>query len=473
MTASTASAPQAEHPARHLPKPEIKIAYIGGGSRYWARDLMKDLALTSHLTGVIELYDINHQAAERNVGFAKAIFSSEKAISQFEVRANPDLDDTLRGADFVVLSIEPGPVEMRFAELEIPQKYGVFQPVGDTVGPGGLIRALRAIPAYLEFAHAIMQNSPRAWVINYTNPMSLCTRALHAAEPGIQAFGCCHEVFGSQNRLAKMVTRRMETPDISRRDIKVDVNGVNHFTWITQALWEGQDVLPMLREEVSEPGIYEDKSPASRARKAQGKWFGDEGLVTADLTRRFGAMAAAGDRHLVEFVPWYALSEENLHRWGVVLTPYSFRYKRSTEADVSLDSYDQNAINPSGEEGVKQMEALLGLRDLDTNVNLPNTGQSAQFPPRAVVETNAQFRRNSLKPVHAKPLPTPVAGLVRRVIDMQELTLTAAMERSAPIAFQALLMDPLARLSTDTAAEMFRDMLDHTRPMLDGWDLKI
>ncbi len=434
---------------------------------------MKDLALTSRLTGLIELYDVNHDAAQRNVGFGEKIFSSEKAITTFEVRANPDLDETLKGADFVVLSIEPGPVEMRWAELEIPMKYGIYQPVGDTVGPGGLIRALRAIPTYLDFAHAIMQNCPKAWVINYTNPMTLCTRALSAAEPGIQAFGCCHEVFGAQYKLLNLAHKHLGAENIKRQEIKIDVNGVNHFTWITAAQWEGRDLMPIALAEAANPENFYDATEESLERKREERWFGGAGLVTKDLTRRFGAFASAGDRHLVEFVPWYAGSEENLHRWGVVLTPYSHREAHSKKPDVDLDSYDQSAINPSGEEGVAMMEALLGLRDLDTNVNLPNRGQARQFAQDVVVETNAQFRKNSVKPVVARDLPPAVAGLVGRIIQVQELTLTAARERSAHLAFQALLLDPLVHIPTDKAAEMFREMLEYTRPMLDGWDLKV
>ena len=113
--------------------------------------------------------------------------------------------DALRGADFVVLSIEPGPTEARYADLVIPAKYGILQPVGDTTGPGGIARALRAVPIYTDFALKIERYCPKAWVINYTNPMTLCMAALYAATPKIKAFGCCHEVFHTQKRLAGLV----------------------------------------------------------------------------------------------------------------------------------------------------------------------------------------------------------------------------------------------------------------------------
>lgn len=449
----------------------IKIAYIGGGSRYWARDLMKDLALKSQLRGIIELYDINHAAAERNVAFGEAIFGHAQAKTSFEVRANSDLPSTLAGADFVVLSIEPGPMELRFADLVIPKRYGIVQPVGDTVGPGGLLRALRVIPVYQEFADAIVTHCPQAWVINYTNPMTLCTRALYAQQAGIKAFGCCHEVFGTQRQLANLAKEKLDVPDdIDRTDIKVDVNGVNHFTWVTEARYRGQDLLPLALESAANFD-FADVTADAEQRKAEGKWFSGRGLVRNDLTRRFGAIAAAGERHLVEFVPWYARSEECLHRWGVLLTPYEWRMENAHRTDSSPDTYGQSEINPTGEEGVEMMEALVGLRPLDTHVNLPNTGQASQFRPDAVVETNAQFRHGSLKPVAAKPLPSGVAALVRRVVEVQELTLQAALQRDASLAFEALLADPLVTIQTDKAACMFAEMLESVKMELPGWKL--
>ena len=110
---------------------DIKIAYIGGGSRYWARDLITELALTPRLTGQIDLYDLNHAAALRNVAVAGRIYERPEAVTRFKLRAVRRLADALKGADFVVLSIEPGPTEMRFADIVIPQRHGILQPVGD------------------------------------------------------------------------------------------------------------------------------------------------------------------------------------------------------------------------------------------------------------------------------------------------------------------------------------------------------
>lgn len=452
-----------------MKRTDIKIAYIGGGSRYWARDLLSELAQSSTLTGQVDLYDIDLAAARRNVAVAEAVFARPEARARFVVRARSRLADALRGADFVVLSIEPGPTTMRYADLEIPARFGIVQPVGDTTGPGGIARALRAVPLYIDFAAQIMRHCPRAWVMNYTNPMTLCVAALHAAAPGIKAFGCCHEVFHTQTLLATLAARWFGGPVPSRRAISVDVAGINHFTWITAASWQGRDLMPQLREQVATPPPHAALTRRARAKRGAGRWFDNEGAIAFDLLRRFGALGAAGDRHLAEFVPWYARSEQELHRWGVIVTPYSYREQRARRKDHPLSFYRDRPLAASDEEGVHQIEALVGGAPLETNVNLPNLGQVVGLPPGHVVETYARFRAGKVTPISAQPLPAGALALVRRVADVQALTLQAALARDPELAFQALLADPLVALPTDQAWQMFVAMLRHLRPALRDW----
>lgn len=442
-------------------RPHVKIAYIGGGSRYWARDLMKDLALQAPFDGELALYDIHHAAALKNVEIADQIFARKEAVSRFKAEAIETLEAALKGADFVVMSIEPGPMQLRYADLEIPLKYGLYQPVGDTVGPGGLLRALRTIPTYQHLARKVAEICPDAWVINYTNPMTLCTRALFAEWADIKAFGCCHEVFGTQTRLAKLAGEALGLKDVKRHEVKVDVTGVNHFTWVTAAKCRGVDLMPALREHIAKPEFVADATADSLERVEKKQYFHNRGHVSFDLCRRFGALAAAGDRHLVEFVPWYARDEETLQRWGVICTPYQFRIDSRSGEDVASGSYAQDEINPSGEEGVQQMAGLLGIEDLDTNVNLPNRGQAPDLPLEAVVETNAAFRQDGLTPIVANALPPAAALLVQRVVGVQELTLKAAFARDLGLAREALLADPLVTLSPDRVYAMFDEMVEH------------
>lgn len=451
------------------PKTEITIAYIGGGSREWAKKLFSDLALSDKLSGKINLYDLDFDASLHNVKVANAVFSHSCARTQFKTQAVKTLPEALKGADFVVMSIEPGPTTLRYADLEIPASHGVLQTVGDTTGPGGILRAMRTAPIYEKLVAAVMEHCPQAWVINYTNPMSLCMASIFTFAPSIKAFGCCHEVFGTQKMLAEKVREWFGVPLPDRSEIILDIAGVNHFTWATKASWCGHDLMPRLTEMVANDAFFRNREAEALEAQKEGKFFSSQKLVAYDLLRRFGALGAAGDRHLAEFVPWYLTSEKALHRWGVVTTPYSYRLNRSQSPRTSPESIQEKELAPSGEEGVLQMEALLGLRDLTTNINLPNRGQMVDMPKGAIVETYAEFRKGEIRPVVAQALPKGAAELVRRVISEQAMVLEALKSRSLDLAFQALLMDTLVKLSTDQARTMFAEMVEATRGFLPGW----
>ncbi|MCP4756875.1 MAG: alpha-galactosidase [Proteobacteria bacterium] len=445
---------------------EIKITLIGGGSRYWATQLMADLAICPHLAGELVLFDVDHEAALNNVEIANKIFNHPEAVVKFKTRATENIADGLRDADFVVVSIEPGPVQMRYADLEIPRKYGLLQTVGDTVGPGGINRVLRTVPIMVGYAHEIMQHCPKAWVINYTNPMTMSVRAFYAVEPEIKAFGCCHEVFETQGLMALLVRDWFSVPRPDRHEIKLDVSGVNHFTMTSQASWNGIDLMPRLRERASMSGLYADRTEKAQRRKTEQQWFSSSHLLKYDFLKNFGALGAAGDRHLAEFVPWYLTSEETLHRFGVILTPFEYRKKVRSGPAPKAAEFAIEALKPSGEEGIDQIVALLGIESMETNINLPNTGQMPGAPPNAVVETNAQLQHNAVRPIVSSPLPPAALELQRRVIANQELLLQAVLSRDTDMAFAALLNDPQVHLPTDQAWKMFKEMVEYTKDYL-------
>jgi alpha-galactosidase/6-phospho-beta-glucosidase family protein len=131
-------------------------------------------------------------------------------------------------------------------EIALAEEYGLFFPVGDTAGAPGLIRGLRSVPIYKEFAEAIAAFCPNAWVINYTNPMTICTRTLTRVVPELKVFGCCHEVFGIQGLLARIAGQYLNIEPPARSEIRVNVLGVNHFTWIDRANYQGHDLLDLL-----------------------------------------------------------------------------------------------------------------------------------------------------------------------------------------------------------------------------------
>ena len=151
---------------------KIKIAYIGGGSKAWARVFMKDLALAKDLSGEIALYDIDLPAAELNRRIGERINAHPNTISKWDHKVYPDIGTALDGADFVICSILPGTFDEMEGDVHLPEEYGIYQSVGDTVGPGGVLRAMRTVPIYEGFAREIKAHCPDAWVINLTNPMT-------------------------------------------------------------------------------------------------------------------------------------------------------------------------------------------------------------------------------------------------------------------------------------------------------------
>ena len=454
---------------------EIKIAYIGGGSRGWAWGLMSDLAVEESLSGSMYLYDIDFQAAKDNELIGNRLNTMEGVKGKWNYQAVNTLKEALTDADFVVISILPGTFEEMGSDVHEPEKYGIYQSVGDTGGPGGLVRALRTIPIYIEFAEAIKAFCPDAWVINYTNPMTLCTRALYEGFPQIKAFGCCHEVFGTQFLLTQALEDIKGIKGVKREEIKVNVLGINHFTWIDKASYKDMDLFPIYREFVDK--YFEIGFDSYDKGHWMNNFFGSNTRVRFDLFRRYGIIAAAGDRHLAEAVPgkWYLKDPETIEFWGFNLTPISWRkenLKERLERSARLVSGEEDfELKETGEEGVRQIKALLGLEDLVTNVNLPNQGQMADVPYGAVVETNALFRRDRVEPVLAGKLPNAVHSLVIRQIENHEAILRAAINKDKELAFEAFVNDPLVNISLSDARELFEAMLQNTKKYLAGWKL--
>ncbi len=453
----------------------IKIAYIGGGSKQWARVFMNDLALDEgDLCGEIALYDIDREAAERNRRIGMRIGNCPEARHKWSYTVSGTLDEALAGATFVVLSILPGTFDEMEVDVHAPEKYGVYQSVGDTVGPGGVLRAMRTVPLYEGFARAIKRCCPKAWVINFTNPMSICVKTLYDVFPEIKAFGCCHEVFHAQNFLCAVLHEQLGVPRPDRHELYTDACGVNHFTWITEAKWRNVDVLSLLPDFLQKyyrSGYYSGSLTAEQARTDP---FCYNNRVKMDLYRRFGVLGAAGDRHLAEFVSnkWYMSDPRQVEEWGFHLTPVSYRKARQQERiEESIRLADgTQAVQPhrSDEEAVRLMKALLGCGTVVSNVNIVNVGQMPQMPLGAVVETNCVFDSDSVRPVTAKQLPSDVCNLVYRNCVNIETCYYGIKQRNLQMIFESFVNQPLcSSLDMAQARSLFEEMLVGTRKYLD------
>lgn len=438
---------------------ETRICIIGGGGRLWAIQFMKDLAYNTMTHGTLVLYDIDKEAARNNIAVANQVFAVNQSEGRFNVIAIDDLGEALSGCDMVIISIEPGRTECRYGDLVLPEQYGILQSVGDTTGPGGIMRARRALPIFFDLAKKIEQFCPDAWVINYTNPMTLCTAALYKAFPAIKALGCCHEVFHTQNFLAKKVSQwfGVATPD--RREIKIDLTGVNHFTFVTKAFWQGHDLMAKLIEEVQDPATFADETEIAKERLANEKWFDCDQKIALAFLRDFGALGAAGDRHLAEFVPYFLTSDENLHTYGVIRTPYEWRMRTAKEKRSKIFKDEDLKAELSDEEGVDIMRSLMGDKSMVTNINRPNEGQISYLPKGRIVESNGLISEDSIRPIVATDPPLAIQNLVRQVSDVQEMVLEAIYNNDDNLLFTAFLSDPLMNLSLDKARELFDKML--------------
>ena len=454
---------------------DVKIAYIGGGSRGWAWGLMSDLATAGDMSGDVYLYDIDFEAAKANEVIGNKYNDAEGAVSKWNYKAVETIGEALTGADFVVISILPGTFDEMESDVHAPEKYGIYQSVGDTSGPGGIVRAMRTIPMFEEIAENIKKYSPDAWVINYTNPMTLCVKTLYRVFPEIKAFGCCHEVFGTQGFLGKMI-KEFFGEDATREDIKVNPVAVNHFTWLTEAKYRNIDLFPHYKKfcEKYAEGYAGDTPVDSNWLNNN---FASEEKVKMDLFRKFGYIAAAGDRHLAEFCEgkWYLENLERVKEMHFGLTSVSWRKKdlqeRLEKSRKLLSGELKVEINNTGEEGVNQMRALLGLSDLVTNVNIPNRGQIPNLPMGAVVETNAVFRSDSVTPVLAGEVPKEIYPLVSRVCAEQELVSEAIAERDIEKIFMAFANDPLVTCGIENARKLFDEMVDNTKKYLTDYNL--
>lgn len=455
---------------------DVQIAYIGGGSRGWAWTFMTDLSMDDSLSGTIRLYDINEAAAKNNEVIGNHLTQREDTSGKWNYVTCPTIEEALTGCDFVVISILPGTFDEMASDVHLPERLGIYQSVGDTAGPGGIVRALRTIPMFVDIAEAIKAYAPEAWVINYTNPMTLCVKTLYHVFPEIKAFGCCHEVFGTQKVLKGICEETFGLKDVDRHDIFVNVLGINHFTWFDQASYKGIDLFPVYREYIDshyEEGYQEpDKNWANSTFECAHR-------VKFDLFKRYGLIAAAGDRHLAEFMPGgeYLKDPETVTSWKFGLTTVDWRkadlQKRLDKSHRLASGEEEIELKPSGEEGILLIKALCGLDRVVSNVNIPNTGlQIPNLPATAVVETNAVFSRDSIKPLIAGEIPADVLALITPHVENHELVLQAALTCDKEPVYQAFLNDPLVkgRASEAEVKALVDDMIANTQTYLpEGW----
>lgn len=447
----------------------VRITFVGGGSLNWAMGLMADLAFDTRLAADVRLYDIDPAAAQRNAEIGQRHGAVSRGTPA-TYRACDTLAGALDGADIVVISILPGRFEDMAQDIAIPASHGIAQAVGDTVGPGGFVRAMRAIPMLAEIGTAIGQHAPDAYVCNLTNPMSVLTGALFAACPGIRAWGECHEVTKIRRQVAGIANQHAGQEIYTHRDVQVNVLGINHFTFVDRISLAGRDMRPAYDAFVAAhmTSGWAQTEPGKDAEHAG--YFGTRNLVAFDLFRRFGIPAAAGDRHLAEFLP---LSEymNNPGDWGFALTPVAYRIRdraaKLTRAEALRRGDAAPVAQRSDEAMIDQIAALMTGDAFVSNANLPNQGQITGLPTGAIVETNAIFSGLGVQAIHAGRLPPALEPIVTDHAERQSALLSAVLGGHHAALFPLFRSDPLLRhLPEDDVRTMFNAMLAATAEWL-------
>lgn len=431
----------------------MKITLIGGGSRLWGPRLVNDLALTPELRGAeIVLQDVDAEALQFVHGAMRVV--CERHGSGIRLSATLDRREALDGADFVVFCVGVGGLEAMRPDLEIPAKYGVVQPVGVSVGPGGLSRLLRHVPILLDVCRDMESLCPNAWLLNLTNPMTQLTRLVTRETPfASRTVGLCHEVTHFTEWVA-------ETFNVPLDDVHVRAAGINHLPWITDIRIKDKPGFPLLDRWLDEHGeFYYAKDNLMGSAKSA---FQDRKAVKFLLYRAFGSLPAAGDRHVAEFYPHFIREETHWGLdYGIELTTVDIRYELDRRRrNLARQWADEGApTEGSGEQLAPLIAALVGGPTGRFIVNIPNQGQVPNLPRDAVIECFATVDESGVHPeFHGPLLPHPQQICSWHLAQM-EIALDAAIKGDRHLVYQAAHMDPMVTF-WDSVPKMMDEMLE-------------
>jgi alpha-galactosidase len=450
-----------------------RITILGGGSTHWTPTLLVDFANTPSLTDAeVVLMDVDPESLPPALKVAEHI--AERRGIEMSARATTDLSDALSGAEFVVSAFSVGGFDSMRHDIEIPARYGIRQTVGDSVGPGGISRALRSIPVLLELAQAMERQCPDALLINVTNPLTALCRAV-TRETSIRTVGLCSEVVGLKFVLSLLL-------DVDFASVDPVVAGVNHLPLVTSLQIGDDDGFAMLRDAMSggidlSGPLWMDPPAAMHWKKSDpGKgWQKADVLsnskVKLELFRRFGVLPASSDTHVVEFFPGFVAPESDFGRdWGV--HHYGMHGHRSDKADddagmADLLSRDKIPTWSSGEFVAPLLDGLVAGTDHTLTVNIPNSGQVENVPVGAVVECMAVVGTDGIRPRDRARVPSFLGEHLRRVVSSQELTVEAAISGNPTTVIEAMFTDALAgQLPYEHVIAMTGELLAATAPWL-------
>jgi len=427
-----------------LNKDFFKFVFIGAGSSVFTMRLVGDLLIEKSINkGHISLVDINEKILKNvEIAVKKLVKYSNR---EFTVSAHTDFREAIDEADFVIFTFAVGGYERWKRDIEISTKHGVFQSVGDTIGPGGIIRTLRTIPVVVEIAAEMEKRCPDAWVINYTNPEGAVCLALQKYTK-IKSFGLCHGTPGTAAWLAKNVFR------VSPERLKYRAAGINHLTWFTELFIDGINVYPQLMDKLQESGMDKEEP------------------ISYDLFRIFGLYPAPGDRHVSEFFPFFlkdrVLREKN-YKWKnndfKVIDSWREEARRLFERVLFEDRGYENFMQGSGETFTHFVRALITGDTAIEMVNVINNGYIDNISNGIIVEIPTFVDAFGLHPQKIGCLPSGIASKCEIVGREYLLLVDAALTGDFCKVIEAAYLDPLMAncdYPEDLVKELIKENID-------------
>lgn len=426
-----------------------KIVLIGAGSAMFTQGLVADMIQSPELgPWELGLVDVDPQALETAEGLSRRMVEARGA--EIAVSASTDRRDVLPGADVVVSTVGVGGRRAWEADVFIPRKYGVYQPVGDSVMPGGVSRAMRMIPALVDIARDVKAICPEALFVNYANPLTANCWAIRKAT-GVPVVGLCHGVFHVERQLAEFIGAPPE-------EVTSLYAGLNHLTFIFDLRWRGRDAWPLVRARLA--GELGAPGQSFKAADNPFSW---------SLFETYGAYPAVNDRHVTEFFPerfpegrYYgrtlgvdAFSLEGTIAWGDQIYA-SMRAQALGEKPLDEEVFER----AEGEH--EQLLAILHSIAYDErrvfSANLPNRGAVPNLPGDAILELPAVATATGLRPLQILDFPDTLAAIINRKLTATRLTVEAALAGDRALFVEALLADG-AVTDPAVAREMAEELL--------------
>ena len=425
-----------------------KIALIGAGSTVFAKRLVGDVLLTPELAGDIQiaLHDVD---AER-LGTSEIV--SRRIVEQLglntNVLASMNRLEVLDKADYVILMMQIGGYKpSTVIDFDIPKKYGLRQTIADTLGVGGIMRALRTIPVIREILIDIEKVCPNAILLNYVNPMVMLCMAINRLAPELPMLGLCHSVQGTAEQLAKDLNEKIS-------EISYLCAGINHMSFY-------------LRLEKKHKGGNEDLYP--RLRK-----LADKGLVPEDnkvryeMLKRLGYFVTESSEHFSEYTPWFIKRDrpDLIEKYNIPLDEYITRCEKQIaewdEQRKNLEDKNQAMeLCQSHEYAASIINGLENNKEVTINGNVSNKGFIENLPSKISVEVPCLINRKGIHPLKIGKLPPHLSALMMTNINVEQLTVEAALSGKKEFIYHAAMLDPhtAAELSIDEIWNLVDDLL--------------